>query len=236
VAAVAYPEDWTDQDGVACLGSAGAERFLKHFPVRFSDESSERQDWEDDIGKAYTWTYACIAEWKGRRVFVEASYSTRDPFLGKAGGQFKKIEEIDEADIRSAARHICHGAGIKELLGLRRIPVAELVKFGVPQDKIKKVVRTKGAQGGSTADEMNLQKEVGRMILEMEGGDKEKAKERLEKITGFTAKDGKKVKGLKTLGSLKGRRLEITMDKVMVEYDNWKKSMPKQQKELGENE
>lgn len=223
VCAVAYPEDWSDQDGRACLSSAGAERFLKHFPISFSDWEKEKTEWEDDNGKAYRWIYRAIASFKGRQVLCEGRFSTRNALLGKANKQWKPLKDIDESDIMAAALHICQAAGIKQLLGLRGIPVSELVKFGVPAEKIKKVERRKGAQGGSTAteEEKGLQAEVRRMIMEMVNNDKTEAVKYLEAITTFM-KDGKQIPGLKNPAALVKARLNVTLDKVTKEYDEWK--------------
>lgn len=221
--AVAYPGDWSDHDGSACLSSAGSERYLAHFPVRFTNWTREKVEWTDEEGPAYRWIYRALASWKGRQVMCEGRYSTRSPFLGKAHGEFRDLKDIDEGDIMAAAQHICQGAGIKTLLGLRGIPTDELIRLGVDEGKIERVDRSKGSKGGATGDEKVQQAEVRTMLMAMADQDEKKAKDILEELTAFE-KDGKNVPGLRTVAKLKGRRLEVTLDKTIKKYEEWKKS------------
>ena len=151
-------------------------------------------------------------------VLAHGTYSTRDKFLGKASGNWRPIEDINENDIRSAARHICIGNGIKTLLGLRGIPSESLREIfesqGTKADAVKTVTRTKGSQGGTNADDLKLQKEIAAWLAEMYGAENiEDQKEALRGLTAFKGDKGKEV-SCDSIANLKGKWLQATHHKL----------------------
>lgn len=154
-----YPKDWTIQgDGdkaKACLGSAGAERVGRSFPIRIENATWKKEEFIDIHGKGYRYVYSGYAELYDRRVFVHGSYSTRDKFLGFADGEWRATEDINEGHIRNAAYHVFCGNAIKELLGLRGIPQEEYKRImgstGRDAGGSSTVQRGKGTKGGSRA-------------------------------------------------------------------------------------
>ena len=148
-----YPEDWTEQGGKMCLSSAGAERVARLFSFRFHDAKVTKTDFSDATGKGYRYTYECVASMGDREVFAQGAYSTRDKFLGFAGGEYRATEDINENNIRNAAYHICQGNAIKAMLGLRGIPAARFQQImdGAGEDphKAASVKRGTGTQGGT---------------------------------------------------------------------------------------
>lgn len=127
--ACTYAEDWVIFDGQYELSSAGAERLLKHFPIKFSGVTCEKQEWQDKDGKAYRYITSGYAEMNDKQVYAEGTYSTRDRFLGKRNKQWRPIEDINENDIRAASRHIFVGQAIRTLLGIRRISEEQFIKM-----------------------------------------------------------------------------------------------------------
>jgi len=238
-----YPEDWTIQgDGDkarACLSSAGAERIGRNFPINTSDVTCKKESWEDSEGKAYRYVYTGYASLYDRKVYAEGSYSTRDEFLGKKGGKWRPLEEINEGDIRAAAYHYFLGNGTKALLGLRGIPVAEYQRImqatGQDAQRSSQVQRGRGTQGGASAEEHAQRRELvelcvgfandGRTVEEIDGewhlvpiaadDDREPmavAAEICERLSSFEGKGGEVVpgKGAKALG---GKWLGATLAK-----------------------
>lgn len=219
--AVANDGDWVVQDGKAGLCSAGAERYLKFFPMRFTSWSCDKQEWRDNEGPAYRWVYRCTVEFNGASTQVEGRFSTRDKFLGFRNQQWRPLEEIDESDIRAAAMHICRGEGIKVMLGLRAIPEAALQKLGVPLKDARRVEHARGAQGGSpaaTGDDATLQKKLRTMLLDISNGDAAEAAKLLESTSGFPGKDGNQVPGKKRVEQLTGKWLGTTYGKIKDQY------------------
>jgi len=235
-----YPGDWTMQGDKACLSSAGAERIARNFPIRTREVKKAREEFTDKNGKAYRYVYTGYACMNDREVFVQGSYSTRDKFLGKAGGAWKPIEDINENDIRSAAYHIFCGNCVKALLGLRGLPAAEYTRImgGSGQDvkKTSTVTRGAGTSGGSSEDDHRHQKELGEMCVAFahaactvgqdeggewhlvsigeadERGELEIAKEICEKLSSFEGDKGT-VKGKNSAKQLKGKWLNATLGK-----------------------
>ncbi|MFA6358996.1 MAG: hypothetical protein WCY09_10110 [Candidatus Omnitrophota bacterium] len=168
-----YPQDWSIQGAgdkaKACLSSAGAERIARSFPIRYRDVKWKKEVTTDSEGEAYRYVYEGYAELENRVVYVHGSYSTRDNFLGKADGEWKALENINENSIRSAAYHIFCGNAIKELLGLRGMPAAEYQRImgGTGRDAAKstKVDRGQGTQGGSSEDDHRHQVELGEICM-----------------------------------------------------------------------
>jgi len=238
-----FPQDWErfgDGDKAkACLSSAGAERVGKHFPIRFFEVSGRKEDWTDSVGRAYRYIYEGKATLGDRVVFAQGNYSTRDAFLGKAGGKYRPVEEINEGSIRNAAYHIFCGNAIKALLGLRGLPIAEFDRYmnRTGQDAKKAGGHTygRGTNGGTEPDDVKKQQRLAELCLSFvdagtapatdDGGKSfflepaddigdrtEAAKAASRTLSTFVGKDGKAVIG-QTPKNLKGRRLAITLDK-----------------------
>ena len=225
---IAYPGDWSNHGKTACLSSAGAERALKHFRISFCKWTREKMEWKDDLGSAYRWIYRAECHYKGRAILCEGRYGSRSKFLCKVGGEFKKLEEIDEGDIMAAARHICQGEGIKTMLGLRGIPTEELIRLGVPKDKIADAGYGEGSQGGSTDDESKQRSEVRGMLLMICNNDENEAKKMLVELTtyvtkkdGFGRKKGDTVPGVQSVDKLRGVPLKIALDKATKKLAEW---------------
>ena len=213
-----YDNDWAvmgDGDKArACLGSAGAER-IAAMVKGFSREpycDPQRYNVTDGDGKiiGYGWVYTVRVSFMGASVVVEGRYSTRDKLLGKTGGRFRSVEEINEADIRAAAMHKAYGEGIKQLLGLRNLPVSVLEELGK---------RRKGGDGKPAMAEVQhdapntKRKKITDMLLYINDGEADAAVAHLEAIT----KDGDKP-GVKNTQELSGGRLDAVFAKVQAAH------------------
>ena len=230
-----FPEDWKEFDGTVCLSSAGAERVARLFDIEFYETVSRKEEFTDLSGKGYRYVFEGKARMHNRVVFAQGIYGTRDNFLGKAKGEWRPIEDINENHIRNAAYHIFIGNGVKALLGLRGMPVSRfneiMGKTGEDPKKAGKVTHAKGTQGGTTQHEKLMQKELAEiciaiansgMAIVKNGKDfttewypeqieaLELAKKNCQTISSFSGKDGKIVNGLNA-SELKGKRLEIAL-------------------------
>jgi len=237
-----YPEDWKifgeGDNAKACLSSAGAERVARQFGIRIFEVTARKEEFTDTLGKGYRYVFEGKASMADRLIYAQGSYSTRDKFLGYKDGAFKTIEEVNENDIRDAAYHIFHGNAIKALLGLRGIPAARfkqiMDKQGENGNKSSSVRYGKGTEGGTTADDSTMQKELAELLIEIANagwmivveGDgnhsfeqtseiadaMEVAKASCKALSSFYSKKDKKViAGLDSAKMLKGQRLEIAL-------------------------
>ena len=232
-----YPRDWNIQGNgdkaTACLGSAGAERVAREFPINFTDVSWTKEEWTDSYGAAYRYVYTGYASLYDRKIFIQGRYSTRDAFLGKVDESWRAIEDINEGNIRSAAFHMMRGDGIKALLGLRGLPAAEYERImrATSRDPsaTPTVARGSGTQGGTSADDHKAQADLAEacisiaaagMTVESDGkqwsavpmsdsddrAELERAVDICIKLSSFTGKDGKEITG-KPASQLKGKWL-----------------------------
>lgn len=123
------------------LTGAGAMRIARDIGVSFSNwQTPKRTDGEDSRGKWFEWEYACDVS-LGNRVIerVEGRCGSRDKFFGFANGEWKSVEDVSEANIKTAARRNAMKEGVKLILGLHHIPVSEAARLGLAVEKIKGV-------------------------------------------------------------------------------------------------
>jgi len=239
-----FPQDWEvfgDGDKAkACLSSAGAMRVAKHFPIRYFEVKSKKEEWTDSEGKAYRYIYEGKATLGARVIFAQGNFSTRDKFLGFKDNEWRDITEINEGHIRNAAYHIFMGNAVKELLGLRALPRAEYEKLmtATKQNAGKTAGHKygKGTKGGTSKDETQQQQELAEAcntivnagytikrdkdnklyIDQMSDEDTIReplavADEICKEISSFVGRDKKKVAGL-SASLLKGQRLSISLE------------------------
>ncbi len=238
---ITQPGDWIDFEGTACLTSAGAERYLRHFAISIVGAKRHKVPFEDTYGKGYQWVYEAVALYEGRQVPVMGKHSTRDKLLGwakKPGDEKaspKPLEDIKETDIMTAAYHNMFGAAVKAFLGLRGIETERLreifTELGGKPDYIRGVRYQTGSQGGSKSSKAagnpkenadTLQK-LTAMLREMHNNEEELMKAHLIEVSTFTNDKGVKVScdSLRKL-SKHPKWVFTTYGKVKEEHANWK--------------
>jgi len=128
----AEPGDWvTFNNETAEIGFAGANRIRSPLGISFVNFKMKKIIGKDKLGDYYR--YECEADciWRGCKMTVFNRYGSRDKFFGKAYGEWKQLEEIDEGDIMIAARRGVIKEGVKIQLGLHHMPIEKLQKAGV---------------------------------------------------------------------------------------------------------
>lgn len=236
--ACTFPEDWIQHGDMMCLKSAAAERVARNFDIRFANCMHKKEEIQDSLGKGYRYSFEGEASMGNRVVYTQGVYSTRDKFLSYKDGEYKALEDINENNIRNAAYHIMIGNGIKALLGLRGIPKARfdeiMAKQGESGNKATSVAYGKGTQGGTTAEDSVMQKELAELLIEIANAGYmirvendgshtfeeiseiadplEVAKASCKALSSFwSKKDNKVISGLDSAKALKGKRLEIAL-------------------------
>lgn len=158
-----YPQDWVvfgaGDAAKACLSAAGAIRLAVNgnFPIVFEDDVEyTKEEFVDEIGKGYRYTYSGHAKMGQMRVHAVGAYSTRDLLLGKTKEGFRDIKDINEAYIQKAAHTYFKSNAIKDLLGLKGLPASEYTRIcgqiGKDASKTHHQTFDKGNKGGKTAD------------------------------------------------------------------------------------
>ncbi|GAG68024.1 unnamed protein product, partial [marine sediment metagenome] len=116
------------------LGFAGAMRIGSTLGVSFTNWSAEKERGTDVNGEWYRWNFECDAAYKNRIVRVYGRAASRDKFFGKAYGKYKELHDIDEGNIKMAARRGAMKEGVKVLFGLHHQNPNELKDFGIGLD------------------------------------------------------------------------------------------------------
>jgi hypothetical protein len=233
------PTDWTEFDkGKMGLSSAGAERVGRNFPIKVYNVTSRREDSVDAKGKYYRYIFEGYAIMGDREIFVTGAFSTREDLLGKKGGEWRPLDEINENDIRTAAYHIFMGNAIKSMLGLRDMTKEQIDKIytanGVDSTRTNKVTHGQGTDGGTSQDDTKNQQDLSKLLIDMANACKmivvddagkysieetteisdtmEVAKSSCKALTSFySKKDKKMVEGIDSVKFLKGQRLSIAL-------------------------
>lgn len=149
---IAHDGDWVKFGDKGCLSSAGAERIATIFGMGQSNWTSHKETGRDEKGEWFRWTYEVDVSFKGRTVRGQGIFGSRDKFFGYQGGQWKELADIDEQNIRKAARHAAYKEGIRILLGLRNIPVTVLQKAGIKIGDIREVQFKDGKQENNSGN------------------------------------------------------------------------------------
>jgi hypothetical protein len=164
-----YPGDWETfgkgEKAKVCLGYAGVARLSTKFPIQFFEvQEPKKEEWVDTIGKAYRYIVRGKARLGEHITYAEGIFSTREQFFGKVGENWKPIEEINENNIRRAAVNVFKSNAIKDLLGLRAMPLADyqelMNRTGQKTDKTTGHSYGGGTKGGTKADDSARQREL----------------------------------------------------------------------------
>ena len=212
--------DWVNQNGNPYLVHSGAEKVARLFGITLSDIKTEKM-WADDTkGKYYIYKTTGKAILPGKFDSIEAlgTCSQRDPFFGKAKGEFLDTVEIDETNIMKASYSNFTVNAITHLLGLRNLTWEELKDAGIDKSKIQEIKYQSGSQKvkkTATPEEVKRQKEIWDWLMQITAGNDKLARERLKLETGFQPKDGSDfVEGKKDPKYLTGKWLNITHRKI----------------------
>lgn len=132
---LAQPGDWVvfgeGEKKKAEIGFAGSMRVGSTLGVNFTNWTAEKEKDTDEKGQWYRWNFECDASFKNRTVRVYGRAGSRDKFFGKAHGSYKELHDVDEGNIKMAARRGAMKEGVKVLFGLHHMNPAELERYGV---------------------------------------------------------------------------------------------------------
>lgn len=220
---ITYESDWMihgqkdEEDPVLYLEGKGARRLAHAFGIEWIGIRQETIQEQHSNGEYYTvLTYGKVS-FQGRTNEEIGTCSSRDKFFSQ-GVQIPS-EDVDPNMIRKKSyTDFCRRA-VTHMLGLEQVPLSELQ--GKDFGKVQKQEYGKGNRGGNTQSdgEKDKAKKIGQMLLEVYQGDKNAAADELERLTEFPGRDGDMVKGLRKCEYLKGKRLEITYEKVCEWYE-----------------
>ena len=214
--AVTSVHDWVDQNGKPYLSVSGAEKIARLFGISWRIDEPELVTEGDGH---FSYTYKGYFTLGSTTIEAIGSRGSKDGFFSKSHGEDIPPSEIDRNDVRKAAYTNLLGNGITRMLGLRGLTWDEVKGAGIDQSKISKIDYKKKEM---KKDVKELRDKIGSMLMEIARDDKEEASKLLEEITSFVAKDGKEVKGKKSLADLSEKAMPVTYGKVKEEYKKWK--------------
>lgn len=176
-----YEEDWKQfGDGAnakACLSAAGVLRIVDkaNFPIKYHDIKNKKEDIKDEHGTVigYRYVFEGYASMHNRTVYAIGQFSTRDKFLGYAGGEWRDPIEINESHIRQAAHTYFKGNAAKDLLGLKNIPWQEYEDLtrlaGQDPTKTTSVKHRSGTSGGISNEQRGVQDDLSLLLRDLAG-------------------------------------------------------------------
>ena len=214
VLAVTSKNDWIDQQGKPYLVVSGAEKVASVFGISWRIDEPQVEMLEDGH---YNISYKGYFNLGARSIEVVGTRSSRDPNYSKKGDTAISPQEIDKNDVKKAALTNCIGNGITRLLGIRNLSWDEVARdTGIKQEDVGKVEYKETA-----AKISKLRKDIGDMILEMCGGDKDKAGNKLEEITKWESKDGTEHAGKRSCSDLTDKQVPVIYGKVKDIFGTW---------------
>lgn len=158
----AYPGDFVSHDSetkpedqrMANITNSGADRIARDVGIHETNRTTPEKFWHEK--KAGHYYYRCEGDFsmmtfKGETTTIHAYgiASTMNPFYSKDKGQDKDPADIREDFIQRECIRDLRKQAVRELLGLRRIPVSKLKSLGFDISKIRYV--SFGAKEGSQA-------------------------------------------------------------------------------------
>ncbi len=133
--------DWVDQGGKPYLQASGAEKIAGAFGISWTFVNPEPICEVEEDGH-YTYTYQGLFTMSGRKIQVDGSRSSKDPFFKQykyikikaGGGRDEKAEKTiaerdNKRDVKMAAYTNMIGNGITRILGIRNLTYADLEEF-----------------------------------------------------------------------------------------------------------
>ncbi len=143
--------DWVDQNGKPYLQASGSEKVAGAFGISWTFVNSEPIFEKEEDGH-YTYTYQGLFTMSGRKIQVDGSRSSKDPFFKQykyikkaGGGRDEKVEKTiaerdNKRDVKMAAYTNMIGNGITRILGIRNLTYADLEEFaGIKKSQLGKV-------------------------------------------------------------------------------------------------
>jgi hypothetical protein len=214
---VTNPHDWVNQGGKPYLQSTGAEKIARLFGISWRIDEPMLETFDEGH---FAYTYKGYFSFKDVTIEVPGTRSSKDPFFSGSKENPKPVSEIDRGDVKKSAYTNCTANGVTRLLGIRNLTWEDLAAAGIDKDKTSSIDYGKKEMSEKGADAI---KEIGKLLIEMAGNDKIKAADLLEEATTFKGKDGKEVKGRRSLKGLSEKQAPVTLHKVKKMYKEWEK-------------
>jgi len=219
---------WINMGGQPYLTKSGADAITQLLPIRTEFKQIPKKHWEsDDIGPYYIYICVAAASWTDEmKGYSEAigTCSSRDKFFARRHGETLPTSDIDEPNIIKKCGTNGIGNAIKGLLALKSMTWEELDRIaGLQEGETQKVEYGSTRKQDENPEEAdNYRRDLGNMILEMCHDNVEEAQNYLQAVTTFKGRDGKQVRGKRSVKDLSEKQAQITHGKVKKQFDKWR--------------
>src|SRR3990172_1317419 len=203
--------DWVNQSGKFYLQASGCEKIKNPFGISWEHIARRKEERQDEKGNFYIYFFqgTFYSKLLSSRIEVIGKRSSRSAFFGKKGGEILPLSEVDEEDVAMAAMSNMIVNGVSRIIGIRNPTEEQLKSAGLNLEKIQTVKY----EGKVSQEESGKGEEAWKMLLELNDGDSEKAREQCLAITSFKSKEGKTVQGKRDPRDLSGKWLDNTVRK-----------------------
>jgi len=218
--------DWSDQGGKPYMEATGASKIAGCLGVQVVDTTASHRAVTDDRGSYTIYETRGRGIWNNNAAIEVGIATTRDDFFAKRKQDGKIItlpeSEVDTPSVIKKSHTNMMNRLIKRLAGLS-FTWEEIEQFSegrITRESVaSRVGFQKGNRGGRTdqpsAQDIDRQNKLREAILRIVGGNQHKAKEWLIRATTFKGRDGQMVAGIQQISQLRGKRLEIALDKAL---------------------
>ena len=227
--------DWCAFENEPFLEHTGAKKIADGYGISIEWVEDKTEHHKDAKGEYILVEVWLKGHWRGRFVTDKGICSTRDRLLGRKGGEFKPLEDVDLPNVKLKAQSSAMRRVIKSLIGFD--PTwDDLKEAGLDVDRIKSergIQHRKGAQGGTSSNldkgQVSERHTYWLKIIEFCGNDELNAKEWLEAKTTWTVlkgeDKGKEVPGKRDINSIKGKQWDWLKPKIEEQYQLYLKSV-----------
>jgi hypothetical protein len=222
------PHDWILEAGKPYLQGSGCEKLKPIWGIEIREPRIEPtlKEGIEIFRRDGEIAFECMVTGKSKVTGEESVFiggrSSKDPF-------FSNQKSLDIVDVYKSAYTNAEVQAVMRLLGMRNLTVDDLKEAGIDPTKVNGVA-FKGEAKAAAWDQKQSEhaKKVGEWLMEMNDGDKTLAADQLEQMTTFTGKDGREVKGKRSLKDLSAKQIDILYGKVEKTYADYLKMREEQ--------
>ncbi|MFA7520988.1 hypothetical protein [Shewanella sp.] len=225
--------DVSNQGGKPYIEKSGCDKIAAAFGVQLYDVEISRENITDDKGEYYLYTCSGKGQWNNHRESEIGTCTSRDDFFGtfnySGEKKFKPISEVDVCDVKKKAFTNFANRIIKKLIGLSFTweELSDLSGGTITHDGVQSVSFGKGSKGGNTdsPETKKLRDECRAMLLKLNDGEAEAAKQMLVAETAFKGKDGNEIAGKDHISKLSEKQVGFLHKKLKKKVDEFEKEL-----------
>lgn len=176
---------WQDFSGVPYLKDGGIHVIASTIGVEFGEPVVHEDRCEDDKGQFVRYTCELSGAWRGRKLHEVGTSSTRDPFFAIAKQKAVPLSEINLGNVRKKSITNAQHRVLSKITGLGGVTWELLDSIGIHRGE-GGTTRFRGSERkqATGAGEWTQEKQkLWGMLLEIYGGEEEKAAEYLFRAT-----------------------------------------------------